>query len=146
MNNNANKNKRNPLPIIMGVAGLLILALFGLMLYLNLRPGNTAQEGEKAIALSIVSEKDELQQDHSFTTELETLGDLLVEEKLVEYEDSAYGRFITSAAGIQGGENNYYWMIYVNGEAAQTGMDEIMLESGASYKLSLEESSFPAAE
>lgn len=80
--------------------------------------------GENAITLTIKTDK-------------ETVGDALLESKVVEGEDSEYGLFIKKVNGITADYNidQSYWAFYVNGEYATSGVDSTNIDESAVYKL-----------
>lgn len=137
------QKQRRALPIVMGIVAVAVVAIFATLLVVRSRQTPAIHVGEKNVSVAIISQQDGYDQQYSFDTELETLGDLLIENDLVTAEESAYGRFITAAGGIPGGADDRYWMIYVDDKAAETGMDDIALEDGAAYRLALEKPDLP---
>lgn len=59
---------------------------------------------------------------------------------IIAGEEGPYGLMIKSVLGTEHvyETTGYVWMIYVNGEQAQTGIDSIMIEDGATYTLKVE--------
>ena len=73
-------------------------------------------------------------------TDKATVGEALLDEKLIEGTDSQYGLYVTKVNGI---EANYdvdgtYWAFYINGEYAMTGVDPTNVEDGATYSFKVE--------
>ncbi|MBO5790483.1 MAG: DUF4430 domain-containing protein [Clostridia bacterium] len=68
------------------------------------------------------------------------LGQALLDLGLIEGEASTYGIYIEKVNGIKAdySKNGAWWGVYVNGEAAQSGVDFIAITNGASYTLSYE--------
>lgn len=69
-------------------------------------------------------------------TDKTTLADALLENNLIEGEDSQYGIYIKKTNGIEVSDLSHtYWAIYIGNEMAMTGADGITIENGASYRL-----------
>jgi hypothetical protein len=71
----------------------------------------------------------------SYTSDEEYLGDVLVEEGLIEGEDSSYGLYVTSVDGESADydENGSWWALSQDGELTSTGVDEVVVEDGQTY-------------
>ncbi|MBP5313592.1 MAG: DUF4430 domain-containing protein [Eggerthellaceae bacterium] len=57
------------------------------------------------------------------------------------FEDSTYGAFITEVIGVaqdSGNLSGYYWMFYVNDEAADVGVSTYVIKDGDVISLRLE--------
>lgn len=76
----------------------------------------------------------------SIATNTVYLGQALVDLGLIEGQDSTYGMYIEKVNGILAdyAKNGAWWGVYVNGDAAQTGIDAIAITSGAVYTLRYE--------
>ena len=70
-------------------------------------------------------------------TDKEILSDALLEVDLIKGEDSTYGLYLTHVNGMIADydTDGTYWAIYENGEYAMTGIDGIVIASGATYTL-----------
>ena len=70
-------------------------------------------------------------------TDKEILSDALLEVGLIKGEDSTYGLYLTHVNGMIADydTDGTYWAIYENGEYAMTGIDGIVIASGATYTL-----------
>lgn len=92
-------------------------------------------EGEKTIQVEVKADDKSI----TFTvhTDKDTLGDLLVDNKLVEGENSTYGLMITKVNGIRAdyNEDKAYWALYKDGEYSQTGADSTKVADGEHYEL-----------
>lgn len=73
-------------------------------------------------------------------TDKETVGEALVDEGLVEGDESAYGLYVTKVNGIEAKweVDQTYWAFYINGEYATTGVDSTNVEDGATYMFKIE--------
>lgn len=101
---------------------------------------NTTQAGQNNVEVNVVNEKEDYDKTYSFETEEKTLGDLLDKEKLVEYQDSDYGRYITGVDGMKADDSKQlWWSVEVNGESSQTGVDGIEIKDGDKYTLRMME-------
>ena len=65
------------------------------------------------------------------------LGTVLVEEGIVEDNQSDYGLYILVADGEEASweKDQAYWSVYVGDEPAVTGADQIVLEDGGVYSV-----------
>lgn len=101
---------------------------------------NATQAGQNNVEVNVVNEKENYDKTYSFETEEKTLGDLLDKEKLVEYQDSDYGRYITGVDGMKADDSKQlWWSVEVNGESSQTGVDGIEIKDGDKYTLRMME-------
>lgn len=95
----------------------------------------TLGEGAKTITLQVSAEE----QTVTFTvkTDKETVGEALLENKLINGEDSQYGLFIKAVNGITADYdvNQSYWAFYIDGEYATAGIDATAITEGVIYKL-----------
>lgn len=68
-------------------------------------------------------------------TDKKTVGEALLECKLITGDTSDYGLYVTSVNGITADWNteNAYWAFYINGEYAQTSVDATDITAGAAY-------------
>lgn len=133
------EKKSNTKKIVIGIAGVLILALLCVGLwFLRESTKKDTVEGEKSITVQIVSERDNYNFEQEYTTDEEYLGNFLESENLIGFETSDYGRFVKSAQGFEANDaEQSWWCIMVNGESAVTGVDEIVIEDGDIYLLEL---------
>ena len=92
-------------------------------------------EGEKTITVEVTAEDKTV----TFTvnTDKAILGDALIENKLVEGEQGAYGLYIKKVNGITAdySVNGAYWSFMINGEMAATGVDGAEITDGGIYQL-----------
>jgi hypothetical protein len=71
----------------------------------------------------------------TYTSDEEYLGDVLLEEGLIEGEDSSYGLYVTSVDGESADydENGSWWALSQDGELTSTGVSEVAVEDGETY-------------
>lgn len=70
-------------------------------------------------------------------TDKETVGEALLEHKLIDGEQGDYGLYIKSVNGIVADYNvdKTYWAFYEGGEYATKGVDQTKITDGVTYKL-----------
>lgn len=134
------KNNSKLKKIIIAVSGIIIIAAAcaGMLIIYN-NNKDDPEEGLKSIIVQVISERDNYSFEEKYKTDEEYLGNFLDKEGLIEYDESDYGRFITSVQGYKADYNvdKSYWSVYIDGEYAQTGIDQTVIKDGALYKLEL---------
>ncbi len=119
--------------IAAGVALIVLIAVF-VGVYLAARPASGA--GAKSITVEIVHSDG---QEKTFTgrTDLEYLGQWLLEEKLVTQEeyDSGFYTLIDGESAVWTDEDHVYWALYEGEDYAMQGINETPLTDGGSYSL-----------
>lgn len=109
----------------------------------TLESGHTTLGDKKdykyAFYLEVIS-KDGTNKKYGIYTKETTLGAALSAIGVIDGEDGPYGLMVESVFGEEHiyETTGYVWMVYVNGEQAQTGVDSINLESGATYTFKVE--------
>ena len=65
-------------------------------------------------------------------TDKTTLGEALLDIELIAGEDSEYGLYVKTVNGVTADfdKDGSYWAFYIDGEYAQTGVDQTKLEKG----------------
>ncbi len=73
-------------------------------------------------------------------TEKATVGEALLEKKLIAGEDGQYGLYVKTVNGItlDFDTDGKYWAFYVNGEYGMTGVDATEVVEGATYSFKAE--------
>ena len=96
-------------------------------------------EGSKSFSLTIV-DKEGNEHLYEIHTDEEMVGYALIAHELIEGEDGPYGMYIKSVLGqvLDYETDGMYWSFYVNGEYAQTGVDQIPVEHDGKYMLKAE--------
>jgi hypothetical protein len=76
----------------------------------------------------------------SIETSEKILGDVLQNLGLIKGEEGPYGLYIKEVNGIVADydKDRTYWALYVNGEYAMTGADQIKITDGAIYSFRVE--------
>lgn len=93
-------------------------------------------EGETAFVLE-VTDKEGTKTCFNVKTDKTTVGEALLEEKIIEEEQGAYGLFVKTVNGVvcDFDADGYYWAFYINGEYAMTGVSNTNIEQGQTYGL-----------
>lgn len=97
-----------------------------------------AAAGQKEFTVEVKSERDAFDETTNCKSDMEYLGEYLRTFEGLEFDETEYGIFITGFKGMeQDMDNQYWWCVYVNGESATLGADEIPLNDGDAYALVL---------
>ncbi|MBR2952463.1 MAG: DUF4430 domain-containing protein [Clostridia bacterium] len=92
-------------------------------------------EGAKTVTVEVMVEEKTV----TFTikTDKETVGDALIEHKLLDGEQDDYGLYVKKVNGITADYDvdQSYWAFYIDGEYAMTGVDGTPLEEALTYRL-----------
>jgi hypothetical protein len=70
-------------------------------------------------------------------TDKKTVGEALLDLKLITGDPSDYGLYVTSVNGITAdwATENAYWAFYIGEEYAMTGVSGTNIEAGVTYRL-----------
>ena len=92
-------------------------------------------EGAKTIEVELVVGEHKI----TFTihTDADTLGDALVENLIIEGEESTYGLYVTMVNGIYAvyEVDGSYWSFYQNGEYLMAGVDSTAISGGEHFEI-----------
>ena len=102
-------------------------------------PVTEVGEGSANFELTIV-DKDGVTHLYRVHTNVGMMGEALTEVDLIDGEQGPYGMYIKSVLGqvLDYETDGMYWSFYVNGEYAQTGVDQIPVEHEGKYMLKAE--------
>ena len=114
-------------------AALVVVALLLLGIWYVNRP--QGQAGDKTITVEVVH-ADEYSREFTYQTSEEFLGPVLLEEGLVQGEESTYGLFITTVDG-ETAEGNQWWCITQDGQMVETGADTTPIADGDHFELTM---------
>lgn len=83
-----------------------------------------------------VTDKDGKSTDFIVCTDKKTVGEALLDAKLIEGEESQYGLFVKKVNGIVADfdVDKTYWAFAIDGEYAMAGVDQTNIESGKTYE------------
>ena len=120
---------------LLAVAALAVAAALMLGLWYFTRP--ETQAGDKTVVVEVVH-ADGNSREFSYQTNEEYLGVLLLEEKLAEGEEGAYGLFITTVDGETAQDGlRQWWCITKGGERVDTGADTTPIADGDHFELTM---------
>lgn len=120
---------------LFAVAALAAAAALMLGLWYFTRP--QAQVGEKNVAVEVIH-ADGNSREFAYRTDEEYLGPLLLEEKLVEGEQGAYGLFITTVDGETAQDSlRQWWCVTKGGQRVDTGADTTPIADGDHFELTM---------
>ena len=91
-------------------------------------------DGEKTFVFKVV-DLDGTEKSFDITTEAKTVGEALLNEKLISGTESEYGLMVDAVNDLKYDytADGAYWAFYVNGEYAMTGVDSTDITDGATY-------------
>ncbi len=120
---------------LLAVAVLAVVAALMFGVWRFTRP--QTQAGAKTIVVEVVH-GDESSKEFTYHTDAEMLGDVLIAEKLVEGENSAYGLFITTADGETAQDDlRQWWCLTKDGGRVDTGADTTPIADGDHFELTM---------
>ena len=100
----------------------------------NDKPENPAGSGEKTFVFKVV-ELDGTEETFNITTDAKTVGEALINEKLISGTEGQYGLMVDTVNGqkYDYSTDGVYWSFLINGEYAMTGVDGTEITEGATY-------------
>mgnify|MGYP002510204696 CR=1 FL=1 len=120
---------------IYAAAALAVVA--ALMLGVWYFTSSRTQAGDKTVVIQVVH-ADAASKEFTCHTDAEYLGQLLLDEKLAEGEQSTYGLFITTVDGETAQDSlRQWWCITKGGEAVNTGADSTPIADGDHFELTM---------
>lgn len=93
-----------------------------------------SSDAEKTFVFKVV-DLDGTEKSFDITTDASTVGEALLNEKLISGTESEYGLMVNTVNGIKYDytADGAYWAFYVNGEYAMIGVDSTEITDGATY-------------
>jgi len=129
------QEKLNVKLIVTSVIVLIVMFVASFTAYIMLRPQGT--EGAKQISIAVTVDGATVKS-LNVNTNSEFLLEVLLDNNLVQGEQSAFGYWVTAVDGIVPDEDNQeWWALYHNGEFAMYGPDQTVLEDGDSFEYRL---------
>lgn len=88
----------------------------------------------------VVVDGDGNETDYVIHTDAKTVGDALLEQHLIEGDDSEYGLYVKTVNGVTADydTDGTYWAFYINDEYASTGVDATPVTDGDTYMFRVE--------
>ncbi|MFA6272224.1 MAG: DUF4430 domain-containing protein [Patescibacteria group bacterium] len=75
----------------------------------------------------------------NYSSVLDVLRKSAVDNNLaLDTQESSYGVYVNALSGKMGGDNNKYWLYYVNGESATMGVADYIVQEGDSIEFKFE--------
>lgn len=122
--------------IIAGIV-LVVLCVAAGLLYMNFKPETT--EGSKEITVKVV-DVDGTEKEYVYKTDAEYLGEVLLENEMIEGESGEFGFFIKAVDGKAADDaKQQWWCITKNGEDVMTSVDTTPIQDQEQYELTLKE-------
>ncbi|HIR92453.1 MAG TPA: DUF4430 domain-containing protein [Candidatus Egerieimonas intestinavium] len=123
---------------IIAAAALLVLVCLGAgLLYMKFRPKTS--QGEKEIQVTVIH-GDGQEKVLDYRTDLEYLGQVLVEDELIQGQEGQYGLFIeTVDQETADSSRQQWWCITKGGEQVNTSVDSTPIQDGDHFELTLKE-------
>ena len=120
---------------VIAVAALALAAALMLGLWYFTRP--QSQAGEKTIVVQVVH-GDQSTKDFTCQTDADTLGEVLVEEKLAQGEEGPTGLFVTVVDGEEAQDSlRQWWCVTKDGEMLNTGVSSTPIADGDHFELTM---------
>ena len=120
---------------VMAVAALALAAALMLGLWYFTRP--QSQAGEKTNVVQVVH-GDQSTKDFICQTDADTLGEVLVEEKLAQGEEGPTGLFVTVVDGEEAQDSlRQWWCVTKDGEMLNTGVSSTPIADGDHFELTM---------
>lgn len=122
--------------VLLSVVSLVLIAAMALTITgcSNNESENPAGNTEKSFVFKVI-DLDGTEKSFDITTEAKTVGEALLNEKLISGTDSDYGLMVDTVNGIkyEYTADGAYWAFLINGEYATTGVDTTEIVDGATY-------------
>jgi len=99
--------------------------------------------GEGAVVFDfVVVDEEGKETTFEIHTDKTTVGEALLELKLIDGEDGDYGLYVKTVNGttLDYDKDGMYWSFYINGEYAMTGVDVTEIKEGETYSFKAEKS------
>ncbi len=120
--------------VFISILSLMLVAAMALSFSSCGNNDSTSNAGEKSFVFKVV-DIDGTEKSFDVTTNAATVGEALIEEKLISGSESEYGLMVDTVNGIKYDYNTdgCYWAFYINGEYAMTGVDSTEITDGTEY-------------
>ena len=95
--------------------------------------------GNKTITVT-VKENDNKQVVFTIKTDAKTVGDALLENKLIAGDEGAYGLYVKVVNGLRADydKDQVFWAFYIGGKSSMSGVDMTDIVDGEKYTLAYE--------
>ena len=99
------------------------------------RKDRTFGEGARVVVVEVSAEDQVVT--FTINTDKDTVGEALLEHELIEGEPGEYGMYVKTVNGMLAdySVNKSYWLLYIDGEYAMSGVDTTEIVEGSVYRL-----------
>lgn len=122
--------------VLLSVVSLVLIAAMALTITgcSNNESESPAGNTEKSFVFKVI-DLDGTEKSFDITTEAKTVGEALLNEKLISGTDGDYGLMVDTVNGIkyEYTADGAYWAFHINGEYANSGVDTTEIVDGATY-------------
>ncbi len=122
--------------VLLSVVSLVLIAAMALTITgcSNNESGNPAGNTEKSFVFKVI-DLDGTEKSFDITTEAKTVGEALLNEKLISGTNGDDGLMVDTVNGIkyEYTADGAYWAFLINGEYANSGVDTTEIVDGATY-------------
>lgn len=97
--------------------------------------------GEGAASFTfIVVDSEGAETTFTIKTDKKTVGEALLEHKLIAGDNDQYGLYVKKVNGILADydKDKTYWAFYIDGEYGMTGVDQTEIKDGSTYSFKIE--------
>ena len=128
--NQMQKNKK----IIIAAAVIVVLIAVMAAVFISTRPETS--EGRKSFTVEVIH-SDGTEKTFTYHTDAEYLGEVLLDEGLIQGEVNQFGLYIITVDGEDAiyEEDGAYWALYEGDGYAQQGIDETPVLDGSEFSL-----------
>ena len=133
-------NNKPLLSVILSLVLIVVMALtmFGCTSNKTETPADTTLAAAQTQEFSFsVTHKDGSVKDFTLTSDKKTVGEALLELKMIEGEDGPYGLYVKTVDGetLDYDTDGMYWAFYIGTEMAPTSVDMTDIVNGETYRL-----------
>lgn len=118
---------------------MVLIAAMALFAGCSGKDKSAAAEGEKSFTFLVVDAEGN-EKSFEITTDAATVGEALLDEKLISGEESQYGLYVKTVNGItlDYNKDGAYWSFYAGDAYATSGVDTTEIEDGQTYSFRVE--------
>lgn len=129
------KQNKNSVKVILGIVLIVCLAIGMFLLYQNFKP--KTQKGSKTIEIDVVI-PDEETKEFTLHTDADYLRQALDEINLIKGDELEFGLFLTTVNDrVVDSTKQEWWCITKSGEQIMYGIDQIPIQDGEHYEITL---------
>lgn len=114
---------------------IFIILVFVVIALIFIIPQRKKHKTEQAsIVVKVQNELVDFEEEYTVNTSLPTLGEVLDDLDIAEFEEGSYGRYVIAINGMTADSSKEeWWGFLVNGEFSQTGIDSTYINDGDVY-------------